>query len=139
MLFVKVPQHKIHSCSTSCAVQLAEPNCCTEIQMQQVFRISCDDGEAPTCCASRTNDYIGDVSSLALVFVPFFQLTVSSARSLAVYSRTCCSKHVNPLKTKRRLLYLKTSFVPPSKHFSSRLQKPDSLCCKWHKSLFVLR
>ena len=84
MLFVKVPQHKIHSCSTSCAVQLAEPNCCTEMQMQQVFRISCDDGEAPTCCASRTNDYIGDVSSLALVFVPFFQLTVSSARSLAV-------------------------------------------------------
>ena len=28
---------------------------------------------------------------------------------------------VNPLKTKRRLLYLKTQFVPCSKHFSSRL------------------
>ena len=28
---------------------------------------------------------------------------------------------VNPLKTKRRLLYLKTQFVPRSKHFSSRL------------------
>ena len=27
----------------------------------------------------------------------------------------------NPLKTKRRLLYLKTQFVPRSKHFSSRL------------------
>jgi len=27
----------------------------------------------------------------------------------------------NPLKTKRRLLYLKTNFVPRSKHFSSRL------------------
>ena len=29
--------------------------------------------------------------------------------------------HVNPLKTKRRLLYLKAQFVPRSKHFSSRL------------------
>ena len=27
----------------------------------------------------------------------------------------------NPLKTKRSLLYLKTQFVPRSKHFSSRL------------------
>ena len=46
---------------------------------------------------------------------------------------------INPLKTKRRLLYLKTQFVPRSKHFSSRLWKPTSLCCKWHRSLFVLR
>ena len=29
--------------------------------------------------------------------------------------------HFNPLKTKRRLFYLKTQFVPPCKHFSSRL------------------
>jgi hypothetical protein len=28
---------------------------------------------------------------------------------------------INPLNTKRRLLYLKTQFVPLSKHFSSRL------------------
>jgi hypothetical protein len=28
---------------------------------------------------------------------------------------------INTLKTKRRLLYLKTQFVPRSKHFSSRL------------------
>ena len=28
---------------------------------------------------------------------------------------------LDPLKTKRRLLYLKTQFVPRSKHFSSRL------------------
>jgi hypothetical protein len=46
---------------------------------------------------------------------------------------------INPLNTKRRPLYLKTQFVPRSKHFSSRLQKPTSLCCKWNKSLFVLR
>ena len=43
------------------------------------------------------------------------------------------------LSTKSRLLYLKTQFVPRSKHLSFRLQKPISLCCKWHKSLFVLR
>ena len=46
---------------------------------------------------------------------------------------------LNPLNTKGRLLYLKTQFVPRSKHFSSRLYKPISLWCKWHKSLFVLR
>jgi len=46
---------------------------------------------------------------------------------------------VKSLKTKRRPLYLKTQPVPRSKHFSSRLQKPISLCCNWHKSLFVLR
>ena len=28
---------------------------------------------------------------------------------------------INPLKMKHRLLYLKTQFVPRSKHFSSRL------------------
>ena len=46
---------------------------------------------------------------------------------------------INPLQTKRRPLYLKTQSVPSCKHFSSRLQKPISLCCKWHKSLFILR
>ena len=32
-----------------------------------------------------------------------------------------CRVQINPLKTKRRQLYLKTKFVPRSKHFSSRL------------------
>jgi len=48
---------------------------------------------------------------------------------------------LNPLKTKRRLLYLKTHFIPRSKHLSSRLQKPISLwgtshCLfsDWHKT-----
>jgi hypothetical protein len=45
----------------------------------------------------------------------------------------------NPLKTKRRLIYLKTQFVPRCKHFSSRLENPISLCCMGQKSLFVLR
>ena len=31
------------------------------------------------------------------------------------------SDRINPLNTKRRLLYLKTQFVPRSKQFSSRL------------------
>jgi len=31
------------------------------------------------------------------------------------------SEHINPLKTKRKLLYLKTQSVPRCKHFSSRL------------------
>ena len=43
------------------------------------------------------------------------------------------------LKTKRRPLYLKTQSVPRCKKISSRLLKPISLCCKWYKSLFVLR
>jgi len=30
-------------------------------------------------------------------------------------------RQINPLKTKRRPLYLKTQFVPRSKHFSFRL------------------
>jgi hypothetical protein len=34
---------------------------------------------------------------------------------------TAYQLHINPLKTKHRLLYLKTQFVPRSKHFSSRL------------------
>ena len=57
----------------------------------------------------------------------------------SLFQRPNYNRKLNPLNTKRRLLYLKTQFVPRSKHFSSRLQKPISLCCKWHKSLFVLR
>ena len=44
----------------------------------------------------------------------------------------------NPLKPMRKRLYLNPQSVPRCKHFSSRLQKPLSLCYKWHKSLFVL-
>jgi hypothetical protein len=38
-----------------------------------------------------------------------------------------CKKYVNPLKTKLRLLYLQTQFVPRCKHFSSRQKNPVSL------------
>ena len=36
-------------------------------------------------------------------------------------SKTNIAVCINPLNTKLRLLYLKTQFVPRSKHFSSRL------------------
>ena len=42
-------------------------------------------------------------------------------RKLLHNSRICIYNIINPLKTKRRLLYLKTQFVLRSKHFSSRL------------------
>ena len=48
------------------------------------------------------------------------------------YTPSVCTMS-NPLKTKHRLLYLKTQYVPRSKHFSSRLRKHISLCCKWYK------
>ena len=38
-----------------------------------------------------------------------------------VTGSTASSDNFNPLNTKRRLLYLKTQFVPRSKHFTSRL------------------
>jgi len=59
---------------------------------------------------------------------------------ILLFSKTAPpSIQFNPLKTESRLLYSKTQFVPRCKHFSSRLKKPISLRCKWHKSLFVLR
>ena len=46
--------------------------------------------------------------------------------SISYFIVTICQQKkpnvlINPLNTKRRLLYLKTQFVPRSKHFSSRL------------------
>ena len=37
------------------------------------------------------------------------------------YKQGSTTLELNPLKTKRRLFYLKTQYVPRSKHFSSRL------------------
>ena len=37
------------------------------------------------------------------------------------WNRAVWKKHINPSRTKRRLLYLKTQSVPRCKHFSSRL------------------
>ena len=44
-----------------------------------------------------------------------------SGYELIYFHRHETSVTINPLKTKRRLLYLKTQFVSCSKHFSSRL------------------
>ena len=46
-------------------------------------------------------------------------LQVQGGNIITVVHKQCV--YINPLKTKRRLLYLKTQFVPRSKHFSSRL------------------
>jgi hypothetical protein len=67
---------------------------------------------------------------------PKFELCVRVTTKVSTLSE---SNYIKPLKTKRGPLYLKTQSVPRCKHFSSRLKKPISLCCKWHKSLFVLR
>jgi len=45
-------------------------------------------------------------------------ISSSTFQSLAITFRTT---RFNPLKTKRRLLYLKTQSIPRCKHFSSRL------------------
>ena len=45
----------------------------------------------------------------------------SNSSTIAASNRIKQPTRINPLKTKRRLLYLKTQFVPRSKHFSSRL------------------
>jgi hypothetical protein len=60
----------------------------------------------------------------------------SLSRWVPVFERNVS---INALKTKHTLFYLKTQSIPRSKHFSSRLQKPISLCCNWHKLLFLLR
>ena len=44
-----------------------------------------------------------------------------SMRVSSVITASRLHNRFNPLKTKRRLLYLKTQFVPRSKHFSSLL------------------
>jgi len=38
-----------------------------------------------------------------------------------IFSPDLFLKQINPLKMKRRLLYLKTQSIPCCKHFSSRL------------------
>ena len=44
-----------------------------------------------------------------------------AVRKRKLWDRPRQWKRINPLKTKSRLLYLKTQFVPRSKHSSSRL------------------
>ena len=63
---------------------------------------------------------------------PAHNSTVQALTSPNIMDYSCppnqrLNQYINPLKTKRRRLYLKTQSVPRSKPFSSRLQKPLSL------------
>ena len=56
------------------------------------------------------------------VIIVIIGTTGTISKSHRKYLKNVQGKHeINPLKTKRRLLYLKTQFVQRSKHFSSRL------------------
>ena len=64
------------------------------------------------CCANQTSyEYI--------LFLMFLHRALSYKRK--IQTNKMHNFYINPLNTKRRLLYLKTQFVPRSKHFSSRL------------------
>ena len=68
--------------------------------------------QTPNCHAvSKSQD-----NSIGLHFTFFF-----TSECHGIYCAGGTSATINPLNTKRRLLYLKTQFVPCSKHFSSRL------------------
>ena len=62
-------------------------------------------------CYNRQHSAPGFVS-LPRTYLASLQLVHSKYQKFHIF---------NPLNTKRRLLYLKTQFVPRSKHFSSRL------------------
>ena len=54
-----------------------------------------------------------------LVYYRFITIVLQRVEVSKFYSLIAVK--INPLNTKRRLLYLKTQFVPRSKHFSPRL------------------
>ena len=59
--------------------------------------------------------------SLSFSYNPPCTLCVLSRATKVSILQLATAGNINPLNTKRRLLYLKTQFVPRSKHFSSRL------------------
>ena len=106
------------------------------------FRLTLQQGKSWLCFFFFLGG--GDTERVILVYsVPHchaivLDMHIQTLKTLQMHFRTV-RPHINHLKTKRRPLYLKIQSVPRCKHFSSRLQKPISLCCKWHKSLFVLK
>ena len=59
-------------------------------------------------------------------YISYFSTHTKFLRIIIVTNYFCCKECcdlycISPLNTKRRPLYLKTQFVPHSKHFSSRL------------------
>ena len=72
--------------------------------------------EAEDLLPLQTGIFLSWLDTCAVVYRLRFECR--AAMLLHCSFRKCA---INPLNTKRRLLYLKTQFVPRSKHFSSRL------------------
>jgi DTW domain-containing protein YfiP len=91
-------------------------------------------------CSSTTNAY-SETGQMAVYCQNLTLGALSSCSALSVMVGALFEKfglflnthRINPLNTKRIMLYLNTQSVLRSKHFSSRSW------CRWHKSLFVLR
>ena len=69
-------------------------------------------------------EYFWFIFHTSFLFVgPLFRYVFITVTMLTLAQCPYCwlQQTVNPLNTKRRLLYLKAQFVPRSKHFSSRL------------------
>ena len=93
------------------------------------------DDMSTACCipqATQTHTHTHSEYVTLIVFPP--QQWLHERPSVLRYTYTACLVRMaegqititspcnfNPLKTRHRLLYLKTQFVPRSKHFSSRL------------------
>ena len=93
--------------------------------------ISCLDKKRPLVAELKGMAAQETDGSAMLQWLPYSLWTAKTRKPHDIYS--------DLLKTKRSLFYIKTQSVPHCKHVSSRLEKPISLCCKWHKFLFVLR
>ena len=63
-----------------------------------------------------------DCSSVSLILMNMGRKYCGSSGIRVHRKMYCANSGFNPIKTKRRPLYLKTQFVPRCKHFSSRLQ-----------------
>ena len=65
--------------------------------------------------------YVPTPSTLKHLILPTINPLKTKRRLLYLKTQFVAQYLLNPLKTKHRLLYLKTQSVPRSKHFSSRL------------------
>ena len=130
MDFRKIPKHEISWKSLQ-----REPSCSVRTDVRTDRR---DEDNDRFCSFAKAPNKTGTYMTSA-----GFEHTILTMKRFQTYvldgTATGIVTPLNPLKTKCRPLYLKTQSVPRCKHFSSRLQKPISLCCKWHKSLFVLK
>jgi hypothetical protein len=75
-------------------------------------------------CSKRNSLSLVKVLWLPGIVVLKLQIKVSGESNF-------CNTVFNPSKTKRRLLYLKTQFVPRCKHFSQEVSEYISVLCSW--------